>query len=159
MTHIRTLSLALFALCLSTMATSPALADGKAPTGGAAATSASPRREHAANRSVEPSGADHSSPDASPDRSERSSRPRRVLHGVVNLNQADEATLEMLPGIGEVKAGRILSWRQSHAFKKPEDLDRVKGFGRKTVTRLKPYLSVSGPTTLSDEMAAPSSEQ
>lgn len=74
------------------------------------------------------------------------------LHGVVNLNQADEAALELLPGIGPTKSKRIVEFRRNKPFKKVDDLSKVKGFGRKTLARLKPYLSVSGQTTLTGEV-------
>lgn len=72
------------------------------------------------------------------------------LHGVVNLNSADEAALEMLPGIGPSKSKRIVEHRKGHPFRKVEELTRVKGFGRKTLQRLRPYLAISGPTTLGE---------
>ena len=68
--------------------------------------------------------------------------------GVVNLNTAGELELGLLPGVGSTKAQAIIEWRKKHgAFKKIDDLTRVKGFGRKTFLRLKPHLSVAGPTT------------
>lgn len=73
------------------------------------------------------------------------------LHGVVNLNSADEATLEMLPGVGPAKSKRIVDHRKGHPFRKVEELTRVKGFGRKTLQRLRPYLAISGPNTLGEE--------
>ncbi|MSP59057.1 MAG: helix-hairpin-helix domain-containing protein [Myxococcales bacterium] len=80
-------------------------------------------------------------------------RVRTMLHGVVNLNQADEVALELLPGIGPAKAKQILEHRKAHPFRKVEDLTRVKGIGRKTLAKLKPYLAVAGATTLSEEEA------
>jgi competence protein ComEA len=77
-----------------------------------------------------------------------------TLHGVVNLNTADEAALEMLPGVGPAKSKRIVEHRKGHPFHKAEDLTRVKGFGRKSLARLRPYLVVSGPTTLGEEAPA-----
>jgi len=77
------------------------------------------------------------------------------LRGVVNLNQADEAALELLPGIGPSKSKRIVDHRKTKPFKKVDDLTKVKGFGRKTLAKLKPYLAVSGQTTLTEEVAEP----
>ena len=49
---------------------------------------------------------------------------------VVDLNTADQATLETLPGIGPSLAGRILAWRQEHGrFAAVEDLPDVSGIG------------------------------
>jgi competence protein ComEA len=75
-------------------------------------------------------------------------RPKDVT-GVVNLNTADEAQLRLLPGVGPSKARAILEWRAKHQkFSRPEELRRVKGFGQKTVTKLRKYLTVTGETTL-----------
>jgi competence ComEA-like helix-hairpin-helix protein len=68
--------------------------------------------------------------------------------GRVNINQASERELDLLPGIGPAKAQRIVAWRASHGpFRRIKDLRRVKGFGRKTVLKLFPYLALDGPTT------------
>lgn len=49
---------------------------------------------------------------------------------LVDLNTADQATLETLPGIGPSLAGRILAWRQEHGrFSAVEDLLDVSGIG------------------------------
>ncbi|HWM85135.1 MAG TPA: ComEA family DNA-binding protein [Kofleriaceae bacterium] len=69
-------------------------------------------------------------------------------NGKVNINQAGLQELDLLPGIGPAKAKRILEWRARHGrFRRIKDLRRVKGFGRKTVLKLFPYLTVDGPTT------------
>ncbi|WP_420367410.1 ComEA family DNA-binding protein [Curtobacterium sp. L1-20] len=50
--------------------------------------------------------------------------------GVVDLNTADQAALETLPGIGPALAGRILAWREEHGrFSAVEDLLDVSGIG------------------------------
>jgi competence protein ComEA len=68
--------------------------------------------------------------------------------GVMNINTATEDELTLLPGVGPAKAASIVSWRKKHgAFKKIDELVRVKGFGRKSFMRLKPFLAVSGTTT------------
>ena len=61
----------------------------------------------------------------------------------VNLNTAAQAELESLPGIGPSKAAAIVNYRTRRPFKKVEDLMRVKGIGRKTFLKLRPYLTVS----------------
>jgi len=70
------------------------------------------------------------------------------IEGVVNINQAAVSQLALLPGIGSSKAERIVVYRAKRPFKKAVELARVKGIGLKTVRRLKPYLRVSGETTL-----------
>jgi competence protein ComEA len=48
----------------------------------------------------------------------------------VDLNSADQAALETLPGIGPSLAGRILAWREEHGrFGSVEDLLDVSGIG------------------------------
>src|SRR5207253_4058094 len=64
----------------------------------------------------------------------------------VNLNTATESELEELPGVGPSKAAAIVAFRkQRGGFRKVEDLMKVKGIGRKTFMKLRPYLAVSGP--------------
>jgi len=73
----------------------------------------------------------------------------RPVQGKLNLNQADEQQLRLLPGVGASKAASIVAWRKKHGrFRRVKDLRRVKGFGKKTVDKLEPYLSLTGPTTL-----------
>lgn len=69
------------------------------------------------------------------------------VSGVVNLNTATAAQLDLLPGIGEKAAKRIIEHRTKTPFAKVEDLRRVKGFGAKKLEKLKPYLTITGPTT------------
>src|SRR5215470_4780203 len=64
--------------------------------------------------------------------------------GKVNINTATVDQLIRLPGIGPTKAGAIAAYRSKHHFARIDDLDHVKGFGRKTMARLRPYLSVNG---------------
>jgi competence protein ComEA len=75
--------------------------------------------------------------------------------GVVNLNEASPAELSFLPGVGPSRANAIVAHRKSHPFKRVEELMRVKGFGKKTFARLRPLISLSGPTTLKDRPARP----
>lgn len=50
--------------------------------------------------------------------------------GLVDLNAADQAALETLPGIGPALAGRILAWRDEHGrFATVDDLLDVSGIG------------------------------
>ncbi|KRE38626.1 competence protein ComEA [Janibacter sp. Soil728] len=63
--------------------------------------------------------------------------------GPVNLNTADLATLETLPGVGPVLAQRILDWRTEHGqFTAVEELGEVSGIGDKTYAQLSPKVTV-----------------
>lgn len=74
---------------------------------------------------------------------------RKATSGKLNLNTATPEQLELLPGVGPAKAERIIAFRQKHGpFKRVADLRRVKGFGRKTLKKLEPFLDVKGETTL-----------
>ena len=66
----------------------------------------------------------------------------------ININTATAAELAYLPRIGARVADRIVERRKEKPFSKPEDLMEVKGIGEKLFTSLKPYVSVSGPTTI-----------
>jgi competence protein ComEA len=75
--------------------------------------------------------------------------------GVVNLNTANAAELERLPRVGPARAQAILALRAKLTqFSKVEQLLRVKGIGRATFRKLRPLLTVSGPTTLLDHKRA-----
>jgi competence protein ComEA len=59
----------------------------------------------------------------------------------IDLNSAGFQDLVRLPGIGPSKAKAILEFRATHgAFKSLDDLDGVKGIGKSTVEKLRPYL-------------------
>lgn len=72
----------------------------------------------------------------------------KQVTGQVNLNQASAQQLDLLPGVGEKAAKRIIEYRQKTPFSRPEEIVRVKGFGKKKFEKLKAYLRVAGPTTL-----------
>ena len=56
--------------------------------------------------------------------------------------------LTYLPRIGAQVAERIVERRKEKPFARAEELMEVKGIGEKLFLSLKPYLSVTGPTTL-----------
>jgi comEA protein len=68
--------------------------------------------------------------------------------GVVNVNDANEEELSRLPGIGSTRARAILEHRKAHPFRKLDELTKIRGIGRKTFGRLRPYVTLSGRTTL-----------
>ena len=67
---------------------------------------------------------------------------------IVNINTATVSELTHLPGIGTSKAKAIVKYREKHVFKKVEDLMKIKGIGRKTFKKLRPYLAVKGTTNV-----------
>src|SRR5689334_21608010 len=66
----------------------------------------------------------------------------------VNINTATAAELAYLPRVGAKVADRIVERRKEKPFTRPEELMEVKGIGEKLYASLKPYLAVSGPTTI-----------
>jgi competence protein ComEA len=63
--------------------------------------------------------------------------------GLVNLNRADAAALESLPGIGPALAQRIVAYRAEHGpFRDVQALTDVPGVGEKTLARFAAQLTV-----------------
>jgi comEA protein len=72
----------------------------------------------------------------------------KLLEGVVNLNTADSIELQLLPGVGEVRAQAILGIRKSKGgFKTVDELVEVKGIGDAMIDILRPYVTLTGKTT------------
>jgi competence protein ComEA len=62
---------------------------------------------------------------------------------LVNLNSADQATLEGLPGVGPVTATSIITWRTEHGgFSSVEELLEVDGIGDATLADLAPLVTI-----------------
>ena len=63
----------------------------------------------------------------------------------VNLNTATKEELDGVKGIGPVKAQAIIEYRTKNGlFKSVDDLKNVKGFGDKTVAKMRSELTVDG---------------
>ncbi len=61
----------------------------------------------------------------------------------VDLNTADEATLQALQGIDAVKAKAIVTYRHQHGpFTSVDDLKKVSGIGEKLLAQLKDQVTV-----------------
>jgi hypothetical protein len=60
------------------------------------------------------------------------------LMGRINANTATQADLEALPGIGPVLARRIVEGRP---YRSVEELERVKGIGRKRLEEIRPLVT------------------
>ena len=82
--------------------------------------------------------------------------PAVAADGKVNINTASVEQLQLLPRIGPSVAQRIVEHRKSNGqFKTAEDLMLVRGIGEKSFETLKPYLAISGETTLSEKVRSP----
>ncbi|QYJ05771.1 ComEA family DNA-binding protein [Nocardioides panacisoli] len=61
----------------------------------------------------------------------------------VNLNLAQQAELEELPGVGPVTAAAIIAWREEHGgFRSVDQLIDVSGIGEKTLAEIAPRVTV-----------------
>lgn len=66
----------------------------------------------------------------------------------VNINTATKDELDSVKGIGPSKAQAIIDYRNKNgAFKSLEELSNVKGFGEKSIAKLKGELTVSGASS------------
>jgi len=62
---------------------------------------------------------------------------------LVNINTADATTLDTLPGVGPVYAGRIIEYRGKNGnFKRKEDLMKVSGISASTYSKLKDKITI-----------------
>ena len=63
--------------------------------------------------------------------------------GPIDINTADAAALQTLPGIGKTKAEAIIAHREANGlFATVDDLQNVKGIGEKTLEKLKEQITV-----------------
>lgn len=81
---------------------------------------------------------------APPHRLERGESAEILLFGGrLDLNRANAAALEVLPGVGPRRAQAIVAARGERPFSGVGDLVRVYGIGRGTVERIRPWVEVS----------------
>lgn len=65
------------------------------------------------------------------------------LFAAVNINSASVEQLTQIKGIGDVKAERIVEYRDKNgAFKTLDELKNVKGIGEGTLKKVKPELEL-----------------
>ncbi len=68
--------------------------------------------------------------------------PSATVPPPVNINQADAAGLDTLPGVGPSTAGRIIAWRTEHGrFRTVDDLLAVPGIGPARVEAIRPLVT------------------
>lgn len=61
----------------------------------------------------------------------------------VDINTADSEKLQQIPGIGEVKAQRIIEYREEHGpFGSAEEITNVSGIGEASFQKMKDFISV-----------------
>ena len=66
----------------------------------------------------------------------------------INVNEASAAELSLLPGVGPSLAAAIVADRDSRGpFRRPQDIDRVRGIGPAILARILPYVTVGAPAT------------
>jgi competence protein ComEA len=62
--------------------------------------------------------------------------------GLVNINTADAAQLETLPGIGPSLAGRIIAYREANGpFASVDDITQVSGIGPATLEEIRDLIT------------------
>lgn len=55
---------------------------------------------------------------------------------IININQANEDQLQLLPGVGANRARKIITYRKKiGSFKNINDLTKIKGIGKKTIQK------------------------
>jgi competence protein ComEA len=70
--------------------------------------------------------------------------PEYLEKNPLNLNSANVAQLEALPGVGPAMAQKILDYRkQNGGFKSVDELDEVPGVGPKKMEALRPLVDVN----------------
>jgi len=68
-------------------------------------------------------------------------QPKSTPSAGVDINTADIDELQQIPGVGPVFSRRILDYREKNGkFISVEDLLKVKGIGRKTFEKMRPFL-------------------
>ena len=64
----------------------------------------------------------------------------------IDVNRASAAELSLLPGVGPSLAAAIVADRESRGvFRRPQDLDRVRGIGPAILARILPHVTVGAP--------------
>lgn len=65
------------------------------------------------------------------------------VFAAVNINTATQSELETVRGVGPAKAKAIIAYRDANGgFKSLDELDKVKGFGKPMIEKLRGELAV-----------------
>ncbi|MBI4703118.1 MAG: helix-hairpin-helix domain-containing protein [Deltaproteobacteria bacterium] len=108
----------------------------RAGRGGATRIAACALRDAGAPRSDDAGGA-----------TDAAGPPPVTEDGRVVLNLAGKADLDRLPGIGEKRAQAIIALRHKLGrFRRPSDLLRIRGIGRRVLARIEPLVVVDAPS-------------
>ena len=92
---------------------------------------------------AEPAGSPAANPFATAAKGGTASAGGAAPGGKVNLNAADAAALEGLPGIGPTLARRIIEYRTANGpFSSVDDLLNVSGIGEKKLAQIRDYVCV-----------------
>ncbi|MBI2410253.1 helix-hairpin-helix domain-containing protein [Candidatus Kaiserbacteria bacterium] len=77
----------------------------------------------------------------------------------ININTADAALLDTLPGIGPAYAARIVEYRAAHGpFARTEDIQNVSGIGPSTYAEIAPFITVASASVSQDAASSTPSE-
>lgn len=80
--------------------------------------------------------------------------------GVVNVNTATSAQLQLLPRIGPAMAERIIEFRETNGpFHKVDELLAVRGIGSRSLELMRPYIVTEGKTTLNQKVQSRDTEK
>lgn len=74
---------------------------------------------------------------------ESTSNSNKETPGKININTANAATLDKLPGVGPARAQLIIDYRsQNNGFKSAEEIMKIKGIGEKTYEKMKDMIEI-----------------
>ena len=78
-----------------------------------------------------------------PDAAVPPGNPGATPSAPLDLNTATPEQLDTLPGVGEVTAGRIVTYRSAHPFTTVDELLEVPGIGQRRFDQLKDLVTVT----------------
>jgi len=81
------------------------------------------------------------------DKPSKPAEEKKAIDVMVNINKALAEEIATLPGIGDKTAKLIIEYRDKNGgFKKPEDIRKVKGVGKKLFEKIKGNITVEEET-------------